>query len=140
MKRAPTSGRKVTRESSGQVLIAGPPSPHCPEHVPGDQQNDADHHGKGIVIEISALQPDGALRKIARDVRYAVRSQAVNDGAISRLPETAANEDGRPHEEDIVEFVEVPLVVGEEIERSQTGSQQRWQRRNLDVEEPGEPQ
>src|SRR5690625_887075 len=115
MKKTPTSGRKVTRESNGQVLIAGPPSPRRPEHVPGDQQDKADHHCEGIVVEIAALQPDRAMRQAARCACDAVRAQAVDQRPVTQFPQAAADEEGRAQEYAVIELVEIPLVVGETV-------------------------
>src|SRR5437868_6488855 len=56
MNAAPTSGRKVISESSGQWLTGSPFL--SPRHeIPGDQPDDADQHGKGVVIDVAGLQP-----------------------------------------------------------------------------------
>src|SRR6266550_829417 len=71
MKPTPTKGRKVTSERSGQWLTGGPrPSPR--QQIPGDQRNDADQHGKGVVIDVPGLQPAGFARQLAGRRRDAV--------------------------------------------------------------------
>src|SRR5215213_4872381 len=57
MNAAPTRGRKVTRERSGQSPI-GSASQH--EQIPGDEAGDPDQHGEGVVVEVAGLQPHGA--------------------------------------------------------------------------------
>src|SRR6267143_123075 len=57
---APTNGKKVTSERSGQWLTAMfRPSPR--EQVPRHQGDEADHHCEGVVIEIPGLQPAGLV-------------------------------------------------------------------------------
>src|SRR5919106_1433110 len=60
MNPAPASGRKITRDRSGQSVIARVRSQ--PEQVPGDQGRDPDQHGEGVVVEIAGLQADRAPR------------------------------------------------------------------------------
>src|SRR5437588_220641 len=64
MNAAPTSGRKVISESSGQWLTGSPFL--SPRHeIPGDQPDDADQHGKGVVIDVAGLQPACLARQFA---------------------------------------------------------------------------
>src|SRR5918992_2227118 len=88
MKVAPTSGRKMTRDSSGQSLIAGGASQD--EQVPGDQGSDPDQHGEGVVIEIAALEPDRLTGDVEHARRNAVRAKPVDNVDVVSLPQAEA--------------------------------------------------
>src|SRR5437764_14070450 len=62
MKAAPTSGRKVISESSGQWLT-GSPFRSLRYQVPADQRDDADQHGKSVMIDVAGLQPARLARQ-----------------------------------------------------------------------------
>src|SRR5687768_5502039 len=81
MRMAPTSGRKVVRERIGKSVIASY-SPSERNQIPGDQRDDADQHGKGIMIDIAGLQPAGPAGKADRELGNAVRPQPVDDGPV----------------------------------------------------------
>src|SRR3546814_433641 len=87
--KAPASGRKVIVESSGQPVIAG--SPQLAQDVPGDEDDDPDQHGKGVVVNVAALQRRGAPRGALGGRRHAVRPQAVDDPAVAALPQAEAD-------------------------------------------------
>src|SRR5215475_13916383 len=99
---APNSGRKVTTDRMGQATI----SLASHEHEPGDQACDADQHREGVMIEIAGLEPDHVARDVEYPRRHAVGAEAVDDGAVAVLPELVADPFGRPHEDQVVEFVE----------------------------------
>src|SRR6185312_2008746 len=88
MRIAPSSGRKVTTERIGQVIYLNP-SMHR-EHEPGDDGRRADQHGEGVVIEVAALQPHDVARDVEHARRHAVGAEAVDQPAVSALPERAA--------------------------------------------------
>src|SRR5688500_8600305 len=88
MKPAPASGRKITRERSGQSLIARLPSQ--PEQVPGDQGGNPDQHGEGVVVEEAGLQADRAPGDGERARRDAVGPEVVDHPDVDRLPEADA--------------------------------------------------
>src|SRR3989338_9216382 len=52
MKAAPTSGNMIKSERMGSSNIACGLS-HLSQDIPGDQPDDADQHGEGVVIEIT---------------------------------------------------------------------------------------
>src|SRR5580692_4324535 len=99
---APTNGRKVTSESSGQWLMALSPG----DQVPGDQRDDADQHGKGIMVDIARLQPTRLARQFAGRGGDAVRSEAVDDRPVAGLPQPIAEAERAAYEEPVVELVE----------------------------------
>src|SRR5436853_7349877 len=85
MKPTPTRGRNVTRDRSGQWLMARPRSPR--HQIPGDQGDDTDQHGKGVVVDIAGLQPAGFPRQFAGRGGDAVRPEAIDDRGIAGLPQ-----------------------------------------------------
>src|SRR5205814_7822292 len=89
MNPTPTSGRKVTSDRSGQWLTADPRlSPR--QQIPGDQRDDADQHGKGVVIDVPGLQPAGLARHLAGRRRDAVGTQPVDDRRVAGFPQPLA--------------------------------------------------
>jgi len=74
-------------------------------------------HGEGIVIEVAGLQADDALGDVQHPRRHTVRAEAVDDEAVAALPEQAAEPDRRPHDEKVVDLVEVPLVEQEAVQQ-----------------------
>src|SRR5690349_8489378 len=104
MNRAPTIGRKVMTEITGQVVMSA-----SREHEPGDQRGGADQHGEGIMIEIAGLQPYDAARHVQYAGGHAVRSKPVDKPTVAAFPERIAEPFCRPHEDEVVQFVEVPL-------------------------------
>src|SRR5919109_3138281 len=84
MKAAPASGRKITRESSGQSLMRQSSPDH--EHVPGDKERNPDQHGKGVVIEVAGLEANRAPRDVDRDGGEAVGAVAIDHAQIAALP------------------------------------------------------
>src|ERR1700759_2597782 len=79
---APNSGRKVTTERMGHVVMA---LASRSEHKPSDQPGHTDQHRKCEVIEITGLD----LHYVAGDVenasRHAVRPEAVDHIAVAEL-------------------------------------------------------
>src|SRR3546814_3905941 len=80
---APASGRKVIVESIGQPVIAG--SPQLAQDVPGDQGDDSDQHGKGVVVDVPALQRRGAPRGALRGRGHAVRRSEEHTSELQSL-------------------------------------------------------
>src|SRR5690348_2752632 len=86
MNPTPTRGRKVTSDRRGQWLTIAPRSSPR-QQVPGDQRDDADQHGKGVVIDVSGLQPAGLARQLSGRRGDAVRAQPVDDRRVTGLPQ-----------------------------------------------------
>src|SRR5262249_1349215 len=97
---APSSGRKVTTDSIGQFILiscAGsfPKTGSClvcphREHEPGDESRRPDQHGKGVVIKVTGLQSHHVARDVEHPRRHAVRPEAVDQPAITTLPQQTA--------------------------------------------------
>src|SRR5688572_3383803 len=85
---APTNGRKVVRERIGKSVMLASASER--DQIPADQRDDADQHGKGVMIDIAALQPAGPAGEADRELGNAVRSQPIDDGPVPALPQDAA--------------------------------------------------
>src|SRR3954465_3185890 len=98
---APRSGRNVVRERIGKPVIS--PSNEQIE-IPGDQRDHADHHGEGIVVDISALQLAGARGQIHGHLRDAGGTEPVDDRSIAALPQDAAERLRRAHEDRVIEL------------------------------------
>src|SRR5512139_2796880 len=103
---AATSGRKVTSERMGQLVIV---LPH--EHEVGDEGGHADQHHEGVVVEVAGLEAHQNARHDLGARRDVVGTQAVDGGAIALLPEEAADPERRLDDDRVVDLVEVPLIV-----------------------------
>ncbi len=68
------------------------------------------------MIEVAALELDGAAGDIEHPCRNAVRAQAVDDGPVALLPEEVAEPLGGADEQEVIQLVEVPLVEQELIQ------------------------
>src|SRR6201999_1876943 len=75
MNSAPTSGRKVTTDSIGQLAMS---VASAREREPCDEQRSADQHGERVVVEIAGLQPHHAAGDVDDARRDAVRTEAVD--------------------------------------------------------------
>src|SRR5215208_124588 len=128
----PRSGRKVTTERIGQLMlfpqpIAYPKTGFHPrsasrtcfsgawlvrprKHEPGNESRRPDEHGERVVIKITGLQPHHIAGDVKHARRHAVRTKAVDQPAVPALPEQPADPQCGPHKDDVVELVEVPLV------------------------------
>src|SRR5262249_56191841 len=84
MNPTPTSGRKVTSDRRGQWLMARPRSSRY--QVPGDQRDDADQHGKGIMVDVAGLQPAGLARQFPGPRGDPVGPQPVHDPRVTPPP------------------------------------------------------
>src|SRR5262245_56518527 len=84
MKTAPTSGRKVMIVRRWGMLLTI--SPSAAEQIPGHQDDDADQHREGVVIDVAGLQPGRLLGDILRDRGDAVGAKPIDDLAVPALP------------------------------------------------------
>ena len=87
-------------------------------HEPGGQRHHAQQHRQGIVIDIAGLQPDRAARRIQHPGGDAVGPQPVDHRAVAALPQEAAQPQGRAHEQEVIQLVEIPFVVEEQVEHA----------------------
>src|SRR6185437_12790036 len=130
----PTSGSQVSSESSGKpaAFIA---SPHQQED--GDQHDHPDQHHEGVGCQRSVLDAHDLARPVGRDLREAVR-HAIDDRLVAGVPEELGEALRRPHEQEIVELVEIPLVQQEPVDGGEGLGQPHRQRRVHHVEQVGE--
>jgi hypothetical protein len=96
----------------GQPVISGLP----PEHHPGDKRCKPDQHGEGVVVEVSGLQPDDTRPVVSAPARRCRRAEAVDEPAVTLLPQEAAEPLRRADKDEVVELVDVPLVEQELVE------------------------
>src|SRR5262252_7610613 len=113
MNSAPSRGRNVVTERIGQLAISLPPDGH-PE--PGNEGCNPDQHGKRIVIHVAGLQAHDVARDVEYPCRYTIGPEAVDQPAVAALPQDPPEPQGRPHDDEVVDFVEVPLVEQEPVE------------------------
>src|SRR5579859_343669 len=132
---APKRGRNVTMERSGQLLVIS--SAHL-DDVPGYESRHADQHGEGVVVEIAALQRADLAGDALGGGGDAIRTDAVDQGAVTALPEGTAELEGRTDEQEVVQLVEIPLVVDEAMHPRQQAGQEARQRRNEHVHDIGQ--
>ena len=78
---------------------------------------DADQHREGVVVDVAGLQPHDVARHVEHARGDAVGAEPVDDRAVAALPEQPADAERRPHEQEVVELVEVPLVEQEAVEQ-----------------------
>src|SRR5437868_14277225 len=88
MNPTPTRGRNVTSDRSGQWLMARRRSPEHQE--PGDQGDDTEQHGEGVMVDIAGLQAAGFPRQFARRGGNAGGPEAIDDRRIAGLPQPLA--------------------------------------------------
>ena len=112
------------------------------EHEPGNQSGDADQHREGIVIEIAGLQLHDVLGNVKHAGGYAVRAEAVDDVTVADLPQESPDPLRGPNEDQIVQFIEIPLVEQELIKQRVLLGEFDRQIRPANIEQPGdqEPQ
>src|SRR5215467_14452975 len=115
MNSAPSSGRKIVTERIGQLVILLPPAG---KHEPGDETGDADQHHKRVVVHVASLQAHHVAGHVQYPIRHAVRAETVDQPAVAALPQQAAEPYGWPHEDGVVDFVEVPLVQEEAVKHA----------------------
>src|SRR4030095_14009075 len=119
---APTSGRKVTSERMGQLVIA---LPH--EHEVGDEGGHADQHHEGVVVKVARLEAHQHTRHVLGARGDIVGAEPVDGGAIALLPEESADAERRLDDGRIVDLVEVPLVVEERMDAREALDGRGWQ-------------
>src|SRR5215470_16509896 len=98
MTATPTSGRKVTSDRRGQWLM---PALLLRQQIPCDQRNDADQHGKGVVIDVAGLQPAGLARQLTGGGGDPVRTEPVDNHAVAALPQAVAQSEGGADEQPV---------------------------------------
>src|SRR5215467_12792762 len=113
MNSAPSSGRNVMTESIGQLAMS---VASAREHEPGDERRRSDHHREGVMVEVAGLQPHDVAGDVDHPRRDAVRPEPVDQPAVAATPQQAPEPDGRPHDEEVVDLVEVPLVEQEAVD------------------------
>src|SRR5690242_15401505 len=113
MNSAPTSGKNVMTDSIGQLAMS---VASAREHEPCDEQRSADQHGERVVVEIARLQSHHVAGDVDDARRDAVRPEAVDQPAVAAAPQQAGEPQHRPHDEEIVDLVEVPLVEQEAVD------------------------
>src|SRR5262245_7280025 len=86
------------------------------EHEPGNESCSADQHRKAIVIEVAGLQPHHVAGDVKDPRGNAIRAEAVDQPAITALPQQAAQSDRGPHKNEVIKLVEVPLVEQESVQ------------------------
>src|SRR5579863_2354991 len=138
MANTPKSGRKVTRLRSGQLVIAC--STDLEHEIPRHDRHDTDQHRKRIVIEISGLQPARQHRQPACPSGDAVGAEPIDNRAIAFLPQAEAQGEGGPYEKHVVEFVEIPLIEKEEIDRAEIARDPIGNARPPHITSPGDPE
>ncbi len=129
---AATSGRKVTMERT--LAISSLPA----QRHPGHQDHDAQHHGKGVVEEVSALRPTREPGEERHDAHRQPVYAAVDHVAVAAPPQKAAKVLGGTGEDDVIDLVEVPLVQQEAVEDRLVLGQPARQRRPGDIEKVGQ--
>src|SRR6516165_780192 len=112
MKAAPTSGKNVTRDRSGQWLTTNALR-SMREQIPRHERGQSDHHRKSIMVHIASLQPAGLPRQIAGHRSEAIRAKPVDQRAVTRFPQPVAEHHRRADKQQIIEFVEIPFVEDE---------------------------
>ena len=111
--------QRADQRQEGDDGENGPGCHHWPpdaEHEPGDQSGDPDQHRKRVVIEIAGLQLDHVAGDVEHPRRHAIGTEAVDDVAVADLPQEASEPFRRTHEDQVVEFVEIPFVEQELVE------------------------
>src|SRR6202521_2756006 len=137
IKAAPTNGKKVTSERSGQWITAAfLRSPR--EQVPGHDRDEPDHHREGIVIEVAGLQSARLPRQAAGHRGNPVRTEPVDDGTVAGFPQPFAEHKSSSHERPIIQLVEVPFVQQEEVKRAELRGETHREPRIDDIEGVGD--
>ena len=75
----------------------------------------SDEHREGIMEEVPGLRPPGQAREPGDDAHRQSVDRTIDDPAVTEFPEAASQPFRRPHENELVEFVEIPLVQEESI-------------------------
>src|SRR5947209_1398165 len=134
MNAAPTSGRKVTSERSGQWLTAMFRR-SAREQVPRHQRDEANHHREGIVVQISGLEAAGLVCEVAGYRGDAVGAEAVDHCAVAGFPQTLAEHESGADEHPVIELIEIPFVQQEQVGGAELGGEANRDARVGNVEE-----
>src|SRR5215831_3693025 len=127
-----TIGTQIERLRYGSMRAARlAPDP------PGQQREDADDHGEGVVIDVPRLDVPQQRRGQLDDLRRAVHEEAVDDRAVADVGEQRADAPEAAGEEPVVEAVDVVVVREELVERPAALAQHRGQLGPADVQVPG---
>src|SRR5512133_3548175 len=133
IKAAPSSGRNVTSERTGKLANVGASTGHA-KQIPGDENQHADQHGEGVVEDVAGLQPYRAAGDPHGGGGDAVGPDPVDQRPVPTLPQAPPESERRPHEDGVVELVEVPLVQQEPVDRLEALGQQAGQVGRRDVQ------
>src|SRR5690349_1501613 len=85
---------------------------------PGRKGYHTQQHGQRIMIDIAGLQLDRTTAGIQHAGGNAIRTQPVDHRAVTALPQEAAQPEGGTHEQEIIQLVEVPFVVQEDVKHA----------------------
>src|SRR6202051_3778091 len=99
---------------------------HSHTEIPGRQRGGAKQHRESVMVDIAGLQAHRTAGDVEDARRDAVRSEAVDDHAVTALPKQTADCESRTNEEEVVEFVEVPFVEQEPIKSGKLRRQPLW--------------
>src|SRR5215467_3999348 len=110
---APSSGRNVVTERIGQLAMSVPPNG---KDEPSDEGRNTDQHGKRVVVHIAGLQTHDVASDVQHARRHAVGTESVDQPAVATFPQQATAPQRRPHDEEVVELVEIPLVEQKPVE------------------------
>src|SRR5688500_8734388 len=113
--RPPRIGSQISTLSRGQCtsirgsLFFSGAGRHLHQHR--QQDDEAEDHGEGIVVEAAGLDPADDARDAVDDQRRAVDEHAVDEAGIALLPRPAAEPDAAGGEALDPEVVEAVLVL-----------------------------
>src|SRR3569832_2423469 len=91
------------------------------KHEPAQEDQQADDHGEGVVIEESALHHAYDLREPAHTPRGAVHHHAVDHRDIAALPQGPAGRAAAAGEDRVVEVVETVFAIQQAIDAAEAG-------------------
>src|SRR6516164_6895518 len=89
------------------------------------------------MIDVTGLQPDDAVSDVDHARRNAVRADAVDDGAVARLPQEAPKPLRGSYKDRVVKSVEIPGVEQELVGPAEAFGEAEGHERVGDVEVPG---
>src|SRR4051812_8863800 len=75
------------------------------------------------MIDVTGLELDRAARRIQHPGGNPIRAQAVDHRAVAALPQEAADPERRAHKQEVIQLVEIPFVVEEEVKHPATGGE-----------------
>src|SRR5258706_16128384 len=85
------------------------------------------------MVDVTGLELYRAFGDVKHARGDAVRTEPIDNPAIADFPQEAPDTLSRPHEEEIVQLVEVPFVVEEGVDHPAAGRHLRRQLRMQDV-------